>query len=127
MSTNTLQITGCDNELLVVAYQWGDSFELANIKSGQGLPVDVTISIDEGQFSSTVHLNGVNQALSGTYPTSLAAGGPGAGEYHLALIGVNWGGATDFAVTFNGQPVQGTPETGPGVVWTPDPIQFNVS
>ena len=122
MSTNTLKITACDNELLVVAYQWGASFEVANIQSGNSEPVDVTITIDEGQFSKTINLNGVTRPLSGTYPSSLAAG-----EYSLALIGVNWGAAASFAAEFNGQAVKGPTGSGVGVVWTPAPISFKVS
>ncbi len=122
MSTNTLNITACDNELLIVAYQWGASFEVATILSGNSNPVDVTVEINEGPYQGQIKLNGVSNSLSGTYPISLAAG-----EYSLALIGIDWGGPQQFTVKFNGEEYSlPYAKTGSGVVWTPDVIKFTV-
>ena len=80
---NTINITACDNELRLIAYQWGASFEIATIRSGNSNSVNVTINISPGQFEGGVVLNGVNNPLSGTYPVYLNSG-----AYSLVAVGI---------------------------------------
>jgi hypothetical protein len=116
MSSNSITITACDNELLLIAYQWGSSYVLADIKSGNDQPVNVTLNIVNGQFDGTLTLNGVNSKLDSAFQIPLAPG-----SYSLAAVGVNWGGPTRFSFTFNGK--QYSAETAP---WTPAAINFTV-
>lgn len=122
MSTNTLHITACDNELIVLAYQWGASFEVCTILSGNSNSVDVTIPINTGPYQDGIKLDGVNSPLSGTYPVSLVVG-----DYSLAFIGIDWGGPEQFSFTFNGQTYE-LPygNNADGLVWTPPVVPFTV-
>lgn len=122
MSTNTLNITATDNQLLIIAYQFNASWEIGTIFSGGGNTVDVTIPIRSGIYQGQIKLNGVRDPLSGNYPIYLARG-----DYRLALIGIKWGGGTSFNVEFDGQTLSGPGgNPGNGVVWTPSPIKFTV-
>lgn len=95
---STVKITACDNQILLVATTWEKSYLVANIQSGNGNSVDVTLDLDYGNtFSGTVDLNGVNQPLSGTYSVKIPEE-----KVNLAMIGVNWGGAADFAINLDG-------------------------
>ena len=40
----SINVSSCDNELIILAYGWSASFEIANIKSGNYNTVDVTIN-----------------------------------------------------------------------------------
>lgn len=93
----TIKITAADNELFLVAYQWGNSYLLAHIMSGGGNPVNVTLNLSKGQYAGPVALNGVTQALSSSSAVTLDAG-----TYSLMAIGVNWGGPISFAVNVDG-------------------------
>jgi hypothetical protein len=119
---NTLNITAVDNQLILIAYQWGASFELCTISSGNSNSVALTLPITAGSYQGGVTLNGVNNGLSGNYPVSLASG-----TYSLAVVGINWGGPQQFSFTFNGQ-TYSLPysPSGSGVVWTPPVISFTV-
>ncbi|MFY9825477.1 MAG: hypothetical protein WAM82_29155 [Thermoanaerobaculia bacterium] len=119
---NSLNITAVDNELILVAYQWGASFEICTILSGNSNSVNVTLNVTPGAYQGGITLNGVNNSLSGTYPINLASG-----TYSLAVIGINWGGPQQFSFTFNNQ-TYSLPysPTGGGVVWDPPVISFTV-
>src|SRR5262249_28657702 len=111
MSSNSINITAVDNELLLIAYQGGGSYVLADIKSGNNQPVNLNLELVSGQFDGTLKLNGVNSPLNGTYQIPVSAG-----SYSLAAVGVNWGGPTRFSFALNGK--QYSAETAP---WTPAP------
>lgn len=115
-------ITACDNELVVLAYQGGASFELCRVLSGNSKPVNVTLSIQPGTYYGTMVLNGVNQPLNQTVTQMLAPGG-----YNLLLLGVDWGGPAQFTVNVNGKPFS-LPFTGQGdgLVFNPGPIPITV-
>jgi len=112
-NANTFNITACDNELILIAYQWGASFQLATILSGNFNSVNVTLPITAGPYQGPVTLNGVNNPLSGTFPLNLPTG-----DYTLAVIGIDWGGPQQFSFTFNGTTYSLPSSTeGSGVVW----------
>lgn len=94
--SNTLKFTACDNEILVVASAWSESYILANVKSGNFNNVDFTLTINEGPVSKTLDLNGVNAPLTTPVSASLPAG-----TYRLNIVGINWGGPTSFEVQLN--------------------------
>ncbi|TNE30993.1 MAG: hypothetical protein EP346_02115 [Bacteroidetes bacterium] len=96
---STVKITACDNQLILVATTWEKSYLVANIQSGNGNSVDVTLNLDYAkQFSGTVNLDGVNQPLSGTYSVTIPEE-----KVNLSMIGINWGGAADLAVNLDGK------------------------
>lgn len=99
-NTNTLNITACDNELLIVASAWGESYLLANIKSGNEHNVNFTLTIAEGAApTAPINLNGVNGDLTTPQNVTLPAG-----TYRLNIVGINWGGPTAFNVQLNENP-----------------------
>ena len=61
---NKIQITASDNELYIVAYQWGVSYQIAHIQSGNNKPVNVSIEITSGVYSEPATYNGVAQPLT---------------------------------------------------------------
>ena len=71
MPTTQIQITACDNELILIASTPAGSSELFHYKSGYNKPVNATI-----------------------FPGAILA----TGNYSLTMIGVNWGGPTSFTV-----------------------------
>lgn len=97
MSSNTIHITASDNELYVLAYQWGASYQLAHIQSGNGNAVNVTVNINQGAYTEPAVQNGVNGPLNSTYSVNLPSG-----DYELVAVGVNWGGPWSFALNVNG-------------------------
>ncbi|QTR53681.1 hypothetical protein [Thiothrix unzii] len=118
---NTIRVTGCDNQLILIAYQWGASYEVGTIQSGDKA-VDVTINISNNPYQGQIKLNGLWTPLSGSYEVGLPAG-----QYHLAIIGLDWGGPQHFNVEVNGTrlayPYR---NAGEGTVWTPAPILLTV-
>ncbi|MBI3258928.1 MAG: hypothetical protein HYZ54_05575 [Ignavibacteriae bacterium] len=96
---NTIKITACDNELILIAYQSGSSFELCRILSGYNNSVNISVNIYNGQFQGTLLLDGINpgNSLSGTYNIALAKG-----QYSLIGLGIDWGGPQAFAFSLNG-------------------------
>jgi hypothetical protein len=119
---NTITVTACDNELIVLAYQWGASFELCRILSGNNQPVNVTLTLQSGAYQGTIVLNGVNQPLSQNITQTLASG-----AYSLLLLGVDWGGPSQFTVDVNGTPYT-LPLTnqGDGLLFKTNPISITV-
>ena len=92
---NSIAVTACDNELVILACQWGGSFELCRILSGNYNTVNVTIAITDGQYQGPVVLNGVNGPLNETISVSLTPG-----SYNLAFVGLNWGGPKQFTIAY---------------------------
>jgi hypothetical protein len=119
---NTIIVTACDNELVVLAYQDDASFELCRILSGNNQPVNVTLNITQGIYQGTIVLNGVNQPLNLAIPQTLSSG-----TYSILLLGIDWGGPAQFTVNINGTtkalPLQ---PTGNGLVFNPGPISITV-
>jgi hypothetical protein len=98
--SNTINITKCDNELILFAVNQDatDCYEICNIKSGNNNGVDVTINLESGSKASTpITANGVNKPIKSTNSCSLPAG-----KYTLLYSGLNWGGPYNFQFTFNG-------------------------
>jgi hypothetical protein len=120
--SNTITVSKCDNELVVLAYQWGASFELCRILSGNTQPVNVTLNILPGPYTGTIVLNGVNQPLSQTITQNLAGG-----TYSILLLGIDWGGPAEFTVNLNDTtytlPLQ---PTGDGLLFNKGPFSITV-
>lgn len=118
MSNNVINVTACDNELIVLACQWNASFELFRVLSGNANTVAVNMTIQSGQYAGTQVFDGVNNALNTNATCSLAPG-----TYNLCLVGINWGGQQQFTVTINGDqltlPYTTQPDEFQGVVWAP--------
>ena len=115
---NTIQVTACDNELILLAYQGEGSYELCRILSGNEARVNVTLQILQGQYNGSVLLNGMQQGLEGTFQVYLEPG-----NYSLLLLGINWDGPTQFAVNVGTQTYSMPPQNAPeGLAWHPDPI-----
>jgi len=119
---NTIVVTECDNELIVLAYQWGASFELCRILSGNNQTVNVTLNIQPDPYQGTQVLNGVNGPLNQTITQTLAAG-----TYSLLLLGIDWGGPAQFKVSVNNTsyslPLQ---NEGNGLLFNQGPISITV-
>ena len=122
--TNQIKVTKCDNELIILAYQWGASFELCRILSGNSNSVDVTMQINKGAYQGPTVLNGVHHPL---HPQTIHQNLE-SGKYSLLLLGIDWGGPAEFAVKVNdthyGFPYQ---SEGDGLVWHSDPICISVN
>lgn len=120
---NQIQVTACDNELVVLAYNSTSSFELCRILSGNNQPVNVNMNISAGVYEGTVVLNGVNQPLNVTFPPTIPSG-----AYSILLLGINWGGPTQFTVNVNGKPytLPLNPSGPSGLTFNPGPIAITV-
>ena len=105
--SNTIKITKCDNQLILTAFQWSESYEICNLKAASNL--NYTITIKEGtytgpatQASPIVHLP--------------------KGTYNLVYTGINWGGPYNFEFKINdGQPYQLLNDVNKplvGVIWS---------
>lgn len=81
MTTTQIQVTAADNELLLIASTPAGSFELLHYKSGYNKPVNVTV-----------------------YPGAILP----TGTYSLTMIGINWGGPSNYKVVVT---AGGTPTT----------------
>ena len=90
MST-PVDVTACDNELIVIATQWALSSEVFRIKSGNGNAVSYSVD------------------LASILPS---------GAYDLTMIGVNWGGPFNFALTVDGAGYGNSGSGGAGISWT---------
>jgi len=120
---NSITTTACDNELVILAYTESASYELCQILSGNSQPVNVTLAIQPGDYQNTVVLNGVNQPLKQSINQTIPSG-----TYSLLMLGVNWGGPTQFTVNVNGTPFA-LPFTqqGPlGLAFNPGPVSITV-
>ncbi|MDP9048053.1 MAG: hypothetical protein M3N14_07940 [Bacteroidota bacterium] len=98
---NTINITACDNEIIILAYQdiAGSevSFELCRVSSGFNYSVAVNLTLAAGPYKDSLVLNGVSGPLSKTATLYLPAG-----PYKLLLMGINWGGGQQFVIDVNG-------------------------
>jgi hypothetical protein len=121
--SNKLNITKCDNELILIAYQNGASFQLGRILSGNSNSLDITLEINPGAYQGGAFVNGVNHVIEpSTHFLNLAQG-----DYQLVAVGIDWGGPSEFNFTFNGNEYS-TPlnNFGNGIVWKTDPIKFSI-
>jgi hypothetical protein len=120
--SNTINVTACDNELIILAYQWGASFELCRVLSGNSNSVNVNLTLGAGSYTGSVVLNGVNNPLNQSLSLYLPSG-----EYTLLLMGIDWGGPEQFTVSVNNQNYS-LPygSSGDGLVWNPGPIAITV-
>lgn len=112
---NTINLTACDNQVVIIAFQWGVSYEICSISSGNSNSVNVNLNLVAGDYTNGVSLNGVNGPISGDYSVAIPSG-----TYNLSVVGINWGGPTQFQFSLNEQtysfPFQ--QEGALGVVWT---------
>jgi hypothetical protein len=129
MATNTINVKACDNQLLIYATQWGYSYPIVNLNSGNSHPVDVTINVEAGIYQQGYYGNNVNGE---PLPTPFTVYLP-AGTYALNCVGIDWGGPFQIAFTVNGTsygsgPLH-TPTPDVGVWWSTGsaPIQLVVS
>lgn len=121
-NTNQITVTACDNELVILAYQQNASFELCRILSGNTNSVNVTLNITQGVYQGTIVLDGINQALNSTVPQTLAPG-----VYEIMLLGLDWGGPSQFTVGVNGTPYTlPFQPTGAGLTFNSSPIGITV-
>jgi hypothetical protein len=119
---NQIQVTACDNELVVLAFTPSASFELCRILSGNTNSVSVTLNITPGVYEGTIVLDGVNQALNSTIPQTLASG-----TYSIQLLGLNWGDVTQFTGSVNSTPFNlPLQSANPGLTFSPGPISITV-
>ncbi|MCU0421977.1 MAG: hypothetical protein MUC81_04120 [Bacteroidia bacterium] len=118
----TITVTQCDNELVLTAYQWGASFIICRILSGNTNPVNITINLTNGQYQGPLVLDGITTELKGTYNVALAAG-----TYDVVGVGINWGGPTGFKYSIGDKTIQSpaTNEIG-GVVFTAGPTNIQI-
>lgn len=123
---NTINVTACDNELVILAYNWDNSYELCRILSGNNQSVNVTLNIQPGTYEGTVVLNGVNNPLNVTLAPTIPSSDPSK-PYSILMLGVDWGGPAQFTTSVNGTahnlPLQ---PTGSGLVFNPGPIAITV-
>ena len=120
---NSITTTACDNELVILAYTPSASYELCQILSGNSQSVNVTLGIQPGTYQNTIVLNGVNQPLKQSINQTIPSG-----TYSILMLGVNWGGPTQFTTTINGTSYT-LPFTqqGPlGLTFNPGPVTITV-
>jgi hypothetical protein len=120
--TNTINVTACDNELIILAYQWGCSYELCRIMSGNSNQVNVKMNLSAGFHSGPINLNGVNNPLNTQLDVFIPAG-----QYTLLMLGIDWGGPQQFTVNVNNK-LYTLPygNQGDGLVWNSGLIPINV-
>jgi hypothetical protein len=93
---NTVKVIACDNELIIVAFQFTQSYEILNLKSGNGQPVNVDLNILAGPYDGGARIDAVTKPANETTNVYLPAG-----TYDLSVIGLNWGGVSQFTVDIN--------------------------
>lgn len=119
--THTINITAVDNELIILAYHWTGSYELCRVLSGNDMTVSVTLTLSQGEYLGPIVLNGVNSQISTSLNVYLPVI-PTTDSYSLLFVGIDWGGAINFAATVDGTSISAPMGTGAGVVWRPAPI-----
>jgi hypothetical protein len=120
--SNIIHVTACDNELIILVYQWGGTREICRILSGNNNLVDVSIEIVAGEYEGTRVLHGIDKPLQESIVTGLVPG-----EYQLLLLGVDWGGPQAFSAIVNDQAYISDPkDEGDGLVWYTPPITITV-
>ena len=118
---NSIHVTACDNELIIIAYQGTVSYEIGRILSGNNNQVDVTFSITNGPFMGSMTFSNVYTPIGAKVNTCLPAG-----NYSLLLLGVNWGLTTNFKVNVNGTDYNSSGISGLGLVYNPGPISITI-
>ena len=93
-----VNVTACDNELIVIASTPAASSEVFRIKSGYNNPVSYQVDL----------------------AAILSPGG-----YDLTMIGLNWGGPYNFLLTVNGTSYGASGNANPGINWA-ETIQITV-
>lgn len=130
-TSNTINVTKCDNQLILVAMGNWNAYTICSIKSGYHWPVNVTLNIKAGPAPTEIlDLDGIKAGKDGlhvhqdiTLPIDMDNG-----NYQLVAIGVEWGGDKAFSFTFNGtQYNKLNDNNGIGVVFSPAPIGFTVN
>lgn len=119
--SNTIQISACDNELIILAYQEGVSYEIGRILSGNGQAVNVSLDLLAGDYVGASLFNGINVPLDASITTYIPSG-----SYSLLFLGINWGGPSSFTVSVGGTAIGGTVDQGLGLTWNPGPIAITV-
>lgn len=119
--SNTIQVSACDNELIILAYQEGVSYEIGRILSGNGQAVNVSLDLLAGDYVGGSLFNGINVPLDASITTYIPSG-----SYSLLFLGINWGGPSSFTVSVGGTAVGGTVGQGLGLTWNPGPIAITV-
>lgn len=98
--SNTLKITQCDNELIILAVNATSSYKICDVQSGNGNSVALGIDIQAGAYKEPAVINGVNGHIKS--PSEIVT--IPSGSYSLVYMGLNWGGPYNFDMTFNEQP-----------------------
>lgn len=120
--SNVIKVTACDNELIILAYQWGASYQLCRILSGNFMPVNFKLDIKAGAYQGSETIDGVTQPINQQVSTFLPVG-----NYSLLLLGIDWGGPAQFTVEVNGTPYTLLEQpNGDGLVFNPGPVQLTV-
>ncbi len=119
--SNTIQVSACDNELIILAYQEGVSYEIGRILSGNGEAVNVSIDLLAGDYVGTSLFNGIITPLDVSITTYIPSG-----SYSLLFLGINWGGPSSFTVSVGGTALGGTVGQGLGLTWNPGPLAITV-
>lgn len=121
---NTINVTACDNEIIILAYQNNASFELCRILSGFQFPVNVALTIAAGTNTGSVQFDGRSGPLNKIHTINLPSG-----AYSLLLLGINWGGGQQYIINVNGT-VHGIqtyqPNGTSGLPYHSDPIAITV-
>lgn len=87
-----IKVSACDNELYIVASTGAGTSEILHITSGFNDPVNYAVN------------------LGSILPP---------GKYDLTMVGINWGGPANFAVTVGATPFTfNNPNAPVGAVWT---------
>lgn len=71
----SIDVQGCDNEIIIIASQTAGSSVICHLKSGYNAPVSYTVN-----------------------PANILS----SGSYYLTVIGINWGGSGSFKVAITG-------------------------
>ena len=114
--SNTIKITSCDNEFYLIAYEKSgkNSYQLAHIKSGYNYGVDVTVTVESGDYTDIQSINGLSGSINKSYTTYLPVG-----TYVVVAVCVNWGGPWAYSYNLNdGQSYNGSDTSGVGAITT---------
>lgn len=89
-----IRVTGCDNQIIIIATTGATTYEICNI-TGHGGQVDVTLNLVQGDY--TEPFTGYNvgtQTATVRIPVATAK---------IGIVGFNWGGPGSFNVSVNDQ------------------------
>jgi hypothetical protein len=98
---NLISITACDNQLVFIAYNSTIAYEVCNVQSGYGAPVNATFCITPGAYQQVTPIYaGDGQPIDQFVLVSIPSG-----QYNLVAFGKNWYGIQEFAAQFNDVPL----------------------